>query len=138
MTLIAVTVVITGLLIAALAICLFMVGVVRNRIAGNLGDGLHNVWTVAEQVQVVGPGINRRLNKTGGDLLGATPLLIEAADAIAAKSAPYSTDPAAPVPASPVPIGSAEPAAGAAVDPGPVRVAGGLPDAPVGVGYLGV
>ncbi|HZS22762.1 MAG TPA: hypothetical protein VFA63_17475 [Pseudonocardiaceae bacterium] len=107
MTLVAVTVVITGLLIAALAIYLFMVGVVRNRIAGNLGDGLHNAWTVAEQVQVVGPGINRRLNKTGGDLLGATLHLIEAAEAIAAKLAPCSADPAAPVPASPAPRGSA-------------------------------
>jgi|SRR3954465_13338026 hypothetical protein len=137
MTLIVVTVVIIGLLIAALTIYLFMIGIVLNRIAGNLGDCLHSVRTIFGQAQVVGPGI-KRLNKTGEELLGAMPLLVEGADGVAAKLAPSSDVPTLSAPASPTLTGSAARPAGGVDAPGVVRAAGGLLDSPVGVGYLDV
>ena len=72
MTLIAVTVVIIGLLVAALAIYLFMVGAVLNRVASNLGDCLPGIRTIAGQVQVVDPDI-KRLNKTGAEFSHVRP-----------------------------------------------------------------
>jgi hypothetical protein len=127
MTLIVVTVAIIGLLVAALALYLFMVGVVLNRVAGILADCLQSVRTVAGQVQVVGPGI-KRLNKTGAELAGAMPLLLAGAEGVAAKSAPSSAV-LTTAPAVPVPTGSAARADAGADVPGAV-------DPPVGVGYL--
>ena len=127
MTLVVLTVVVVGLLIAVLAIYLFMIGVALNRTAGNLGDCLQNVRVIAGQAQVIGPGVTR-LNKTGEDLLGAMPLLIEDADGIAATLAPS----AAASDAAP-----AVPARSAAAGPEAVRVGGGyLDSAATGVGYL--
>jgi hypothetical protein len=149
MTLIVMTVVVGGLLIVSLAIYLFMIGVLLNRTAGNLGDCLDNLRIIAGQAQVVGPGLGR-LNKTGADLLGAMPLLVEGAEAVAAKLAPSSTAPAASDAATPTgfPSGATSSAAplltrhsaartdAAADTPDAVRVNGGLLDSPMGVGYL--
>jgi hypothetical protein len=127
MALIVVTVAIIGLLVAALAIYLFMVGVGLNRVAGNLGDCLQSVRTVAGQVEVVGPAI-KRLNKTGAELSGAVPLMVEGAEGVAAKSVPSSAV-LATAPAVPAPTGStARTDAGAGVP--------GAADSPVGGGYL--
>lgn len=94
MALVVLTVVVVGLMITVLAIYLFMIGVLLNRTAGNLGDCLQSVRTVAGQADVIGPSV-KRLNKTGGELLGALPLLVEGADGVGAKLAPASTAPAA-------------------------------------------
>jgi hypothetical protein len=152
MTLIVLTVVVVGLLIAALAIYLFMIGVLLNRTASNLGDCLSNVRIVAGQAEVIGPGI-KRLNKTGADLLGAMSLLVEGAEGVAATLTPSSAAHAASDPATPpgtataaasspvppaTPTGSAARADAAADAPDAVRVGGGMLDSAVGVGYLDV
>jgi hypothetical protein len=105
MTLIVMTVVVVALMIAVLAAYLFVIGVALNRTADNLGDCLESVRTVVNQASIVGPGI-KRLNKTGGELLEALPLLLEDAEGVAAKLAP-SAHVSAPAPAAAaVPAGS--------------------------------
>jgi hypothetical protein len=84
MTLIVWTVVVIALLIAVLAVYLFTIGVLLNRIADNLDDCSENVIKVARHARAIGPGI-KRINKTGGELVGALPLLIEGAEGVAAK-----------------------------------------------------
>jgi hypothetical protein len=95
MTLVILTVVVIALLIAALAIYLFMIGVLLNRTADNLDDSLRNVRTIAEQAKVVGPAVER-INETGGALVGALPLLVECAERIGAEPAPRAAPAAAP------------------------------------------
>ena len=132
MTLIILTVVVIGFLIAILAIYLFMIGVLLNRTASNLGDCLQNVRTIAGQAKVIGPGITR-LNKISGDLLGAMPLLIEGAEGVAAKLAPSTAAPSSP--------STADPASSTAASPRAVRTHEGYmdsTDSPKGVGYLDV
>lgn len=127
MTLISLTIVVIALLIAALAVYLFMIGTLLGRTAENLGDCLQNVRTIAGQAQAIGPGI-KRLNKTGGELVGAMPLLIEDADAVTAKLAPAATtSSAAPTPAPTTSAATTGPRAGY-LDPAPAT----------GVGYLDV
>jgi hypothetical protein len=96
MTLIALTVVVIALLIAVLAIYLFAIGALLNRIADNLDDSLQNVKKIAGQAEVILPGV-ARINQTGGVVVGALPLLVDGAERIAAKStAPEATPVAIP------------------------------------------
>ena len=89
MMLIVSTAVIIALLIAVLAIFLFVIGVLLNRTANNLDDCAQNVKNIAYQAEAVGPGV-KRINETGTTIVGALPLLCEAAERIGiAKSAPY-------------------------------------------------
>jgi uncharacterized protein YoxC len=74
MTLVFLSVVVIALLIAVLAIYLFVLGVLLNRTADNLDDSLQNVRTIAEQAEVIGPAVER-INGTGGVVVGALPLL---------------------------------------------------------------
>lgn len=99
MTLVVLTVIVIGLVVAALAIYLFKVGVPLNRTADNLGDCLQSVRTIVGQAQVIGPGVTR-INKTGAELLGAMPLLIEGAGAVAGKPAPSTATASTPAPAA--------------------------------------
>jgi hypothetical protein len=95
MTLIILSVVVIALLIAVLAIFLFTIGALLKRTADNLGDCVQSVKTVVGHATVIGPAIER-INATGGTVVGALPLLCEAAESIAvAKSAPYA-DPSDP------------------------------------------
>ncbi len=86
MTLILLTVVVIGLLVAVLAIFLFIIGVLLNRIADNLDDCLGNVKTIAQQAEVIIPGVEH-INRTGGIVASALPLLYGGAEHIAAKFA---------------------------------------------------
>lgn len=89
MSLIIATVVVIALLISTLVIFLFGIGVALNRTADNLGDCVQNVKNIAHQAEIIGPAVER-INAAGGALVGALPLLCEAADRIgAANSAPY-------------------------------------------------
>ncbi|MGH3777222.1 MAG: hypothetical protein ACRDRR_16085 [Pseudonocardiaceae bacterium] len=89
MTLIVLTVVVIAALIAVLAIFLFMLGVLLNRTANNLDDCAQNVKKIATQAKDIGPGV-KRINETGTTVVGALPLLVEAAESIGvAKGAPY-------------------------------------------------
>jgi hypothetical protein len=151
MILAVLSVVVIALLIAVLAIFLFIIGALLNRTANNLDDCVQNVKNIAHQAEVVGPAIER-INETGTTVVGALPLLCEAAERIGvAKSAPY-VDPsetpyysapsvdhsASPATAPPSPAPAAVPAAvpspaHAAPSPAPAAA----PAAPArGVGYL--
>jgi len=134
MTLLVLTVVVIALLIAVLAIFFFAIGGLLNRTANNLDDCVLNVKKIANQAQVIGPAIER-INETGATVVGALPLLCDAAERIGiAKSAPYadpSEAPYSPPSAAPTtitrqapyPAHPAVPAAVATISPG-------------GVGYL--
>jgi hypothetical protein len=105
MTLIFLTVAVIASLIAVLAIYLYMIGVLLNRVADNLDDCLQNVKTISEQAKVILPGVGR-INQTGGVVAGALPLLIEAAEGVAAKLAPPKEAPRDAVPvAAPAGVG---------------------------------
>jgi hypothetical protein len=84
MTLIILTVVVIASLIAVLAVFLFAIGVLLNRIADNLDDCLGNVKKIAGQADAILPGVGR-INQTGGVVAGALPLLIEGAEGVTAK-----------------------------------------------------
>jgi hypothetical protein len=99
MTLIVLTVVVIALLIAVLAVFLFVIGVLLNRTADNLDDCAQNVKNIAHHAEAIGPGV-KRINETGTTVIGALPLLCEAAERIGvAKSAPYIDPSEAPSPA---------------------------------------
>jgi HAMP domain-containing protein len=99
MTLIVLTIVVIALMIAVLAIFLFAIGALLNRTANNLDDCAQNVKKIAYQAEVIGPAIER-INETGGTVVGALPLLCDAAERIGvAKSAPYIDPSENPYPA---------------------------------------
>jgi hypothetical protein len=139
MTLVVLSIIVIGLLVAALAIYLFKAGVLLNRTADNLGDCLQSVRTIAGQAQVVGPGI-MRINKAGADLVGAMPLLIEGAGAVAVKLAPSTATAPIPTPAATAAPGAHIPAESGAAAPEDARTGRGYLDAAAttGVGYLDV
>lgn len=88
MTLITLTVIVVALLVAVLANYLFMMGILLNRIADNLGDCLQSVKNIRHQAKIIGPGVVR-LNHIGKELVDALPLLFGGAERlIDAKSAP--------------------------------------------------
>jgi hypothetical protein len=93
MTLIVVTIVAIALVIIALAIYLFWVGTVLGRAAGNLGDCLQSVRSIAGHAQAIGTGITR-INQTGGELVGAMPLLLDGTEAVAETMTPAMAAPA--------------------------------------------
>ncbi|MGH3984932.1 MAG: hypothetical protein ACRDST_20150 [Pseudonocardiaceae bacterium] len=101
--LIVMTIVAIATLIAVLAIFLLVIGIMLNRIADNLDDCLGSVKTIVKQCEVIIPEVEH-INRTGGVVAGALPLLYGGAERIAAKLAP-------PVPA-PVNGHSNVPAAG--------------------------
>jgi len=97
MTLIVLTVVVIASVIIALAAYLFLIGTALGRTAGTLGECLQSLRSIAGDAQSIGPGITR-INQTGGELVGAMPLLLDDADAIAVKMVPAMTAPAASSP----------------------------------------
>jgi hypothetical protein len=130
MTLTVLTVVVIALLVAVLAIFLFMIGVQLNRTADNLGDCAQNVKNIARQAGAIGPGV-MRINETGTTVIGALPLLVDGAERIGvAKGAPYIDPTEAPYSAP-----SAPPAAVTSEGPSAAPVAVGAAS-PQGVGYL--
>ncbi|HEX4100892.1 MAG TPA: hypothetical protein VHY21_10175 [Pseudonocardiaceae bacterium] len=136
MTLIVSTVVVIALLIAALAIFLFMIGVQLNRAADNLDDCSRNVKNIAYHAKVIGPGVVR-INETGTTVLGALPLLCDGAESVAvAKGAPYSDPSDAPSRAAPVAAPAAATAAAPVAAPVAARVAAPSMVPSLGIGYL--
>jgi HAMP domain-containing protein len=133
MTLLVLTVVVITLLIAALAIFLFALGASLNRTADNLDDCAQNVKNIAHQAEVIGPAIER-INETGGTVVGALPLLSDAAERIGvAKSAPYADPSEAPYSApSAAPTVTSE----ASYPPHSAVPAAVSAASPQGVGYL--
>lgn len=97
MSLVLLSVLVIGLLIAVLAIYLFVIGMLLHNIADNLDDCLGSVKTILGHAEVIVPAVEH-INRTGGVVAGALPLLYGFTDRIAAKVAPT---PAAPVSTGP-------------------------------------
>ena len=134
MTLVVLSVVVIGSLIAVLAAYLLATGVLLNRVADNLDDCLQSVKMIGTQATPIGPGVIR-LNKTGTDLANTLPLLYEAAESLL--PAKRGGTPAASPTAGDVPVGVGYmdlPAADRPAARVPVQAAPA--SAPVGVGYL--
>lgn len=80
-TLVIFTVVDIALLIAGLAIYLYIVGSQLTRIAGNLEECAETVQTIVRNADVIEPGL-AQINRTGGVVAGALPLLYGMAEGI--------------------------------------------------------
>jgi hypothetical protein len=97
------SVIVIALLIAGLAFYLFVVGSQLNRVAGNLEESAEIVRTIVEHAEVIEPGVEH-INRTGGVVAGALPLLYGMAEGIVVG--------VTPAPAVPVERGPARPASG--------------------------
>lgn len=87
MSLVVLSVLVIGLLIGVLAIYLFVIGMLLHNIADNLDDCLGSVKTILGHAEVIIPAVEH-INRTGGVVSGALPLLYGFTDRIAAKVAP--------------------------------------------------
>lgn len=131
MILIVLTVAVIALMIAVLAIFLLMIGRLLNRTANNLDDGLKSMGTILGHAGAIRPGI-ARINKTGGELVGAVPLLIDDVDQLIAKTAPAAPASASAAPAAQGSSTATRSPAVTAADPAIATSEA----APVGVGYM--
>lgn len=100
-TLVVLTVVDIVLLIAGLAGYLYIVGTQLTRIAGNLEECSEIVDRIVDNAEPIMPGL-KHINRTGGVVAGALPLLYGMAEGIV-EGATYQPAPpdAAPEPARP-------------------------------------
>jgi hypothetical protein len=89
-----------ALLIAGLALYLFVVGSQLKRIAGNLEECAGLVTTIRANAQVIEPGVEH-INRTGGVIAGALPLLYGMAEGIVTGVTPRPEEPAVRPPAVP-------------------------------------
>jgi hypothetical protein len=92
-----------ALLIAGLAFYLFVVGGQLKKVATNLEECAELVRTVRDNAKAIDPGLEH-VNRTGGVVAGALPLLYGMAEGIVAGVAPR--------PDQPVERGPARPASG--------------------------
>jgi hypothetical protein len=86
-TLIILSVVDIALLIAGLAFYLFVVGSQLKRVAANLEESAELVRTIRANAQAIEPGLEH-INRTGGVVAGALPLLYGMAEGIVAGVTP--------------------------------------------------
>jgi hypothetical protein len=96
MTLLVVLTVLEIVLLAAgLAFFLFWVGTLLTRIAGNLEGAAGIVGEIVDHGKVIRPGVEH-INRTGGVVAGALPLLYGMAEEIVADVTPRPEAPAEP------------------------------------------
>jgi hypothetical protein len=88
------------LLIAGLAFYLFVVGTQLTRIAGNLEECFEIAGQIVGNAQPIIPGVEH-INRTGGVVAGALPLLYGMAEGIVTGVSPQPERPAEPRPARP-------------------------------------
>jgi hypothetical protein len=98
--LVILTIVDVLLLVAGLAFYLFWVGTLLTRIAGNLEESAEIVAEIAGHAKIIGPGVDH-INRTGGVVAGALPLLYGMAEDIVTGVTPAAEQPAQPEPARP-------------------------------------
>jgi hypothetical protein len=96
--LVVLTVVDVVLLIAGLAFYLYWVGTLLTRIATNLEECAETVHKIAADAEVIMPGLDH-INRTGGVVAGALPLLYGMAEDIVSSVTPRA--PEVPEPARP-------------------------------------
>ena len=99
-TLVVLTVLEIVVLVAALAFYLYWVGTLLTRIAGNLEESAELVRTIVGHARLIEPGVEH-INRTGGVVAGALPLLYGMAEEIVADVTPRPEAPATPEPARP-------------------------------------
>jgi len=99
-TMVVLSVVDIALLIAGLAFYLFVVGSQLKRIATNLEECAELVRTIKGNAEVIEPGVEH-INRTGGVIAGALPLLYGMAEDIVTGVTPMPERPAEPEPARP-------------------------------------
>ena len=87
-------------LVAGLAFYLFWVGSLLSRIAGNLETCSETVQTIAGHAELIGPGVGH-INRTGGVVAAALPLLYGMAEGIVTGITPAPAEPAVRPPARP-------------------------------------
>ena len=88
------------LLIAGLAFYLFVVGGQLKRIATNLEECAELVRTIRGHAEVIEPGVEH-INRTGGVIAGALPLLYGMAEGIVVGVTPPAAEPVVRPPARP-------------------------------------
>ncbi len=88
------------LLIAGLAFYLFVVGGQLKRIATNLEECATLVRTIVGHARAIEPGVEH-INRTGGVVAGALPLLYGMAEGIVTGVTPKAAQPTEPGPARP-------------------------------------
>jgi len=86
-TLVVLSVIVILLLVAGLAFYLFWVGSLLNRIAGNLEESFEVAATILGNAKLIGPGVEH-INRTGGVVAGALPLLYGMAEEIVSDVSP--------------------------------------------------
>ena len=99
-TLVVLTVLVIVVLIAGLAIYLFWAGSLLNRVAANLEESFGTAGQILGDAKLIGPGVEH-INRTGGVVAGALPLLYGMAEEIVANVAPAAERPEVPEPARP-------------------------------------
>ena len=87
-------------LIAGLALYLFIVGGQLNRVATNLEECAELVRTIKTNAEAIEPGLEH-VNRTGGVVAGALPLLYGMAEGIVTGVTPRPEEPAQRPPATP-------------------------------------
>ena len=99
-TLVVWSVVDIALLIAGLAFYLFVVGSQLKRVATNLEECSGIVQTIKANAEVIEPGVEH-INRTGGVIAGALPLLYGMAEGIVTGVTPAPAEPVVRPPARP-------------------------------------
>jgi hypothetical protein len=99
-TLVAATIADIVLLVAGLAFYLYWVGTLLTRIAANLEECRQIVGTIVGHAELIGPGVEH-INRAGGIVAGALPLLYGMAEGIVTGVTPAAEPPAARAPARP-------------------------------------
>ncbi len=99
-TLVVLTVVDIVLLVAGLAIYLFWAGSLLTSVARNLEESFDTAAAIVGHAKLIEPGVEH-INRTGGVVAGALPLLYGMAEEIVADVTPAAERPAVPEPARP-------------------------------------
>jgi len=98
--LVVLTVVVIVLLIAGLAVYLYWAGTLLDRIGAKLEAGAGLVHGIVDDAGLIMPGVDH-INRTGGVVAGALPLLYGMAEGIVAGVTPREALPEVPEPAKP-------------------------------------
>ena len=99
-TLVVLTIIDIVLLVAGLAFYLYWAGTLLARIAGNLEECGQIVRTIVGDAKLIGPGVEH-INRAGGVVAGALPLLYGMAEDIVTGVTPAAEQPEQPEPARP-------------------------------------
>jgi hypothetical protein len=99
-TLVVLTIVDVVLLVAGLAFYLYWAGTLLARIAGNLEECGQIVRTIVGHAELIGPGVEH-INRAGGIVAGALPLLYGMAEDIVTGVTPAAEPPEQREPARP-------------------------------------